>query len=31
MDADMQRIAQAFQGAVGKNAAQAAPIHIIEK
>ncbi len=31
MEVDMQRIAQAFQGAVGKNAAQAAPIHIIEK
>lgn len=31
VQADMQRIAQAFQGAVGKHAAQAAPIHIIEK
>lgn len=31
VQADMQRIAQALQGAVGKNAAQAAPIRIIEK
>ena len=31
VQADMQRVAQAFEGAVGKHAAQAAPIHIIEK
>ena len=31
VQADMQRVAQAFVGAVGKHAAQAAPIHIIEK
>ena len=31
VQADMLRVAQAFDGAVGKHAAQAAPIHIIEK
>jgi 1-acyl-sn-glycerol-3-phosphate acyltransferase len=31
VQADMQRIAQAFHGAVGKHATQAAPIHMIEK
>ena len=31
VQADMQRIAQAFQGATGKHATQAAPIQLIEK